>query len=144
MGKTSKAKVALPTPADRPNADVVLYDGACGICTRQVARLPWWDSQGSLAYLSIHDPEIARRWPDLSRERLLEEMCIVDVHGERHWGPYALRYLTRRLRRLWWAAPLFHFPGFMWVGEPLYRFIARNRYRLSRTGCDGDACDVHR
>ena len=95
----------LPTPAERPESDVVIYDGECRICTAQVRKLPWWDCQQKLSYLSLHDPEVARRWPDLSHDRMMQEMVIVDHYGNRHWGPEAIRYLTRRLRRLWWAAP---------------------------------------
>lgn len=134
---------ALPTPDQRPDADVVIYDGACGICTAQVRKLPWWDCQGKLAYLSLHDAEVARRWPDLSHDRLMEEMLIVDRRGRRHWGPAAIRYLTVRLRRLWWAAPLAWLPGSMLLWRPLYRWIARNRYRLSGAACDDGACKLH-
>jgi len=95
----------LPSPDERPNADVVIYDGNCQICTTQVSKLPWWDCQ-QLAYLSLHDLEVSERWPDLSQERLsherlMQEMCIVDTRGNRYWGPEAIRYLTLRLRRLW-------------------------------------------
>jgi predicted DCC family thiol-disulfide oxidoreductase YuxK len=136
---------ALPSPADRPEGDVVIYDGQCGICTSQVRKLPWWDCQKRLSYLSLHDPEVTRRWPDLSHDRMMQEMVIVDRDGRRHWGPYAIRYLTRRLRRLWWAAPFAYFPGSMLLWRPLYRWIARNRYRLSgRRACEGGTCDLHR
>jgi predicted DCC family thiol-disulfide oxidoreductase YuxK len=135
----------LPTPAERPDADVVIFDGNCGICTAQVRKLPWWDSGNRLAYLSLHDAEVGRRWPDLSHDRMMQEMVIVDHDGKRHWGPEAIRYLTRRLRRLWWASPFLHFPGSMLVWRPLYRWIARNRYRLSGTECDeGGTCSLHR
>jgi predicted DCC family thiol-disulfide oxidoreductase YuxK len=134
----------LPTPDDRPAADVVLYDGDCGICTAQVGKLPWWDCQGHLAYLSLHDPQVAQRWPDLSAERLMQEMCIVDARGRRHWGPAAIRYLSLRLRRLWWALPVLYFPGSMLLWRPLYRWIAKNRYRLSGTACDDGTCRLHR
>ena len=135
----------LPTPHERPQADVVIYDGDCRICTAQVSKLPWWDCQGKLAYLSLHDPEVAERWPDLPHERLMQEMCIVDTDGNRHWGPAAIRYLTLRLRRLWLAIPLAFFPGSMLLWGPLYRWVARNRYRLSGTeNCDSEACDLHR
>jgi predicted DCC family thiol-disulfide oxidoreductase YuxK len=141
---TSGSAAPLPTPAERPNADVVIYDGNCGICTAQVRKLPWWDCQRKLSYLSLHDPEVARRWPDLPHDRLMQEMVIVDRHGHRHWGAAAFRYLTRRLRRLWWAAPLLYFPGSMLLWRPLYRWIARNRYRFS-AGCTGEGtCFMHR
>src|SRR5688572_27614197 len=87
---------ALPRPEDRPGSDVVIYDGKCGICTAQVKKLPWWDCQGRLSYLSLHDPEVGRRFPDLAHERMMQEMVIVDTRGNRHWGPEAIRYLTRR------------------------------------------------
>jgi predicted DCC family thiol-disulfide oxidoreductase YuxK len=135
----------LPPPAERPGSDIVIYDGNCRICTAQIRRLPWWDCQKKLSYLSLHDPEVARRWPDLSHDRMMQEMVIVDRTGGRHWGPEAIRYLTLRLRRLWWAAPVLYFPGSMFVWQPLYRWVARNRYRLSGAeACDDGACALHR
>lgn len=142
--RSSNLNTTLPTPEERPNADVVIYDGDCRICTAQVSKLPWWDCQGKLAYLSLHDPQVQARWPDLTHERLMHEMCIVDSRGHRHWGPEAVRYLTGRLRRLWWAAPVLYFPGSMLVWRPLYRWIAKNRYRLSGTHCDEGTCNLHR
>lgn len=138
------AAPSLPTPDERPTADVVLYDGHCPICTAQVRKLPWWDCQRKLSYLSIHDPEVTRRWPGLSRERLMQEMLLIDRRGNEHWGPEAIRYLTRRLRRLWWASPFLHLPGSMIVWRPLYRWIARNRHRLGGTTCDDGNCSLHR
>ena len=63
-----------------PESDIVIYDGHCRICTAQIRRLPWWDCQGKLSYLSLHDPEVARRWPDLSHDRMMQEMVIIDRH----------------------------------------------------------------
>jgi predicted DCC family thiol-disulfide oxidoreductase YuxK len=141
----SACDAALPTPAERPDADVVIYDGHCRICTAQVRKLPWWDYHDKLAYLSLHDPDVARRWPDLSHDRMMQEMVIVGRDGKRHWGAEAIRYLTRRLQRLWWASPFLHFPGSMVVWRPVYRWIARNRYRLSGgAACDEGTCSLHR
>jgi predicted DCC family thiol-disulfide oxidoreductase YuxK len=76
---------------------------------------------------------------------MMQEMVIIDRAGRRHWGPEAVRYLTTRLRRLWWVAPILYFPGSMLVWRPLYRWIARNRYRLSGSeACDDGACALHR
>ena len=135
----------LPTPDERPGSDVVIYDGKCKICTMGIRRLLWWDCQGKLSYLSLHDPEVARRWPDLPFDRMMTEIVIVDRVGIRHWGPEAIRFLSRRLRRLWWAAPVLHFPGSMILWRPLYRWVARNRYRFSGgVGCDeGGTCALH-
>jgi predicted DCC family thiol-disulfide oxidoreductase YuxK len=135
----------LPTPAARPNADVVIYDGRCHICTAQVHRLLWWDCQKKLSYLSLHDPEVQRRWPDLTAEQLMQSMVVVDRRDRYHWGAEGIRYLSRRLRRLWWASPFLHFPGSMLLWRPLYRLVARYRYRLSGgPKCDDGACALHR
>ncbi len=138
--------IQLPTPAERPDADIVLYDGQCNFCRAGVNNLVWWDCCNHLAYLSIHDPEVAQRWPDLPFERLMREMCIVDREEHRHWGADAVRYLSRRLRRLWWLAPLLHIPFTMPLWRWLYGLVARNRYRIAgkRVECDGGTCHLHR
>ena len=134
----------LPSPNERPGADVVVYDGKCRICTAQVRKLVWWDDRRRLSYLSLHDHEVYLRWPDLPCQRLMDEMVVIDYRGRCHWGPEAIRYLSRRLPRLWWAAPLLHLPGSMYVWRPLYRWVARNRYRFGGGQCDDDACSLHR
>ncbi len=53
----------LPTPADFPAADVVIYDGHCKFCRAGVTRLQWLDGKNRLAFLSLHDPEVARVGP---------------------------------------------------------------------------------
>jgi len=135
----------LPTPEDRPGADVVIFDGRCRMCTTQLQKLTWWDCQGRLAYLSLHSPLVAERYPDLTYEMLMDRMFIVDQKGRRQGGAVAIRYLTRRLRRLWWAAPFLHVPGSLALWQFLYNQIARRRYRFGTTdACDDGACEVHR
>jgi predicted DCC family thiol-disulfide oxidoreductase YuxK len=127
--------------ADR---DVVIYDGKCVFCTSQIERLRKWDRGHRLEFLSLHDPEVARRFSHLTHEQLMREMCIVDRHGRVHRGAKAVRYLSRRLPALWWAAPFLHFPGSLSVWSGLYRAIARRRYRLAGAKtCDDDACRIH-
>jgi len=143
---TSTKKVHLPTPAERPKADIVIYDGDCRFCTGQVENLARWDSRGRLAFLSLHDPEVARRFPDLSYERLMEEMVVVDQRGNRHGGAAAFRYLTTRLPRLYWLAPLMHIPFTLPLWQWGYRQVAKRRYKIAgKTGeaCEGEACKVH-
>jgi predicted DCC family thiol-disulfide oxidoreductase YuxK len=135
---------ALPTPGDRPDADIVIFDGNCRICTAQIRKLAWWDCQGKLAYLSLHDPDVARRFPDLTYDMLMAQMYVVDRQGRRYGGAAAIRYLSRRLRRLWWLAPVLHFPGSLPVWQWLYQQVAKRRYRFGTvTECDGDACRLH-
>lgn len=134
----------LPRPEARPQADVVIFDGDCRICTRQINQLARWDRGGRLAYLSLHEPEVGRRYPDLTHEQMMAQMYVVDRLGTRHGGADALRYLSRRLPTLWWLAPLLNLPGSRPLWHWLYRQIADRRYRWGRTSdCTDGACTVH-
>lgn len=134
----------LPTPDERPQAEVVIYDGHCRICTAQIRRLAAWDGGARLAYLSLHSPETAQRYPDLSHEALMQDMYLVDRQGRRHRGAAALRYLSRRLPRLWWLAPLLNLPGTLPLWQWCYRQVAKRRYRFGRIeSCDDGSCRLH-
>ncbi len=132
----------LPSPAERPGADVVIYDGQCGFCRAQVARLARWDHREQLAFLPLQDPGIAELYPDLTEDRLFKEMVLVDSSGHRHGGAAAFRYLSRKLPRLWWLAPIMHVPWTMPLWQSIYQLIARHRYRLwaRDNSCDSGSC----
>lgn len=135
---------SLPSPQDRPEADVLIYDGHCKFCRGQVERISRWDGGGRLAFLSLHDPAVGERYPDLSHERLMQEMVVVDRQDRRHGGAAAFRYLTRRLPRLWPLAPLMHLPFTLPLWQWLYRLVARQRYRWGRIdSCEDGACRIH-
>jgi predicted DCC family thiol-disulfide oxidoreductase YuxK len=139
------ANGGLPAPEENSEADVVIYDGNCRFCQAQVRRLARLDSRRLLTFISLHDPEVARRWPDLTREQLMEQMYLVDQQGRRHAGAAAFRYLSRRLWRLWPLCPVLHVPGSMLLGNRLYRWIAQRRYKIAgQQACDeGGTCHVH-
>ena len=145
MATTTATDPALPSLHDRPEADVVIYDGDCRICTGQVKRLAAWDKQGRLAFISLHDPEVARRYPDLKHADLMQNMYVVDRAGSRHRGAAAIRYLSARLPRLWLLAPVFHFPRSLPLWQLLYRQAAKRRYRWGRIeSCENGSCKLHR
>ena len=74
----------------------------------------------------------------------MQQMVVVDQMGNRHGGAEAVRYLSRRIPRLWWLAPLMHVPGSLPVWRMLYGLVARYRYVLGgRRLCEDDSCQVH-
>ena len=141
---TTTAHSPLSTPKQNIDADVVIYDGNCRFCCRQVKRLARWDKRGRLAFLSLHSPEIEERFPDLSHDELMEQMYLVDRRGKRYAGAAAFRYLTRKLRRLWALAPFLHIPFTLPLWQWVYRRIAKRRYQLGESNsCDSESCNVH-
>ena len=135
----------LPSPEDLPHADVVIFDGHCRFCRSQIARIHRADGTNNrLAFVSLHDPMVKQRWPDLSHDQLMAEMTIIDTAGNRYGGAGAFRYLTRRLPRWWILAPIMHFPGIMILASWAYQQIAKRRYLWGKTEkCDDGNCAIH-
>ena len=134
----------FPHPNDNPDTDVLIYDGHCQFCSKQVRRLANWDRRKTLSFLSLHDPLVAERYPDLTYDQLMEAMVLVDQTGKRYAAAAAFRYLTRKLRRLWILMPLLHIPLSLPFWQWIYRKIARHRYRWNKDqSCDDDQCSIH-
>ena len=125
----------------RPARDTVLYDGDCRFCRGQIAALRQLDLGRHLEFTSLHDPQVARDFPEIPRERLLEEMFLVDRRGRIWHGASAVRYLSRRLVALWPLALPLHVPGTMPLWRWLYGLVARNRYRIAGR-CSEGGCRV--
>lgn len=124
--------------------DIVLYDGHCRFCTRQIETLKRLDGRNRLRFLSLHDPSVATDFPDLSFDQLMAEMWVISIDGVRYGGANALRYLSRRLPILWPVSPLLHFPGSMPIWKWLYRQVAKRRYRIAGRTCEDGTCSLHR
>ena len=138
-------QMSLADPDERPGSDVVIFDGNCRFCQQQVKRLDRFDAGNRLSFLSLHDPRITNLCPDLSHDQLMQQMYVIDRSGKRHGGAAAVRYLSRRLPRLWWLAPLLHIPFSLPLWQWAYQKVAVRRYRLAAHG-DGDctdACEIH-
>ena len=135
----------LPDPAQHPGSDVVIFDGKCVFCQGQVARLHWFDGKHRLTFLSLHDPRAQELCPDLTYDDLMEQMYVVTPAGARFGGAAAVRYLTRRLPKLWLAAPFLHIPFSLPLWQWLYMKVAERRYRISGVAdeCEGGTCQIH-
>jgi predicted DCC family thiol-disulfide oxidoreductase YuxK len=138
----------LPTLDELPDADVVIFDGHCRFCRGQVERLRGFDGGGRLAFVSLHDPFVAEHYPELTHEQMMAEMFVVSRDGQQRGGASAIRYLSRRLPRLWWLAPLLHIPGSLAFWRFLYRQVAQRRYELAgkltgEESCEDGTCEIH-
>jgi predicted DCC family thiol-disulfide oxidoreductase YuxK len=127
------------TTATHPARDTVIFDGHCRFCRGQIAILRRCDLAGRLDFVSLHDPIVARDYPELAPEKLHAQMFVVDCGGHARGGAEAVRYLSRTLPLLWPLAVPLHVPGSMPLWEAIYRFVARNRYRIAGT-CDEGTC----
>jgi predicted DCC family thiol-disulfide oxidoreductase YuxK len=121
-----------PTPGRAKTGGLALiYDGACGRCRNAIA---WLDAntQG-IEPLDLRDPELTRRFPGLSRERMLAQVHAIDENGRIFAGADAIREALARghgwLRHL---TGLWALPGFAMMAQLAYLLAARLRHRDTR------------
>lgn len=125
------------TTRHHPDRDTVLYDGHCRFCQSQIALLRRLDLTGRLDFTSLHDPSVARDFPEIPPDALHREMHVVDPRGTSRGGAQAVRYLSRRLVLLWPLAILLHIPGTLPLWQWLYAFVARRRMLIAGSCADG-------
>ena len=142
MPAPAVATADFPTMQDRPDAFVMIYDGHCKFCRANIRWISAID-QGRIAYVSLHDPIVRERWPELSYEQLMEHLYLVDGE-DKYPGAAAFRFLSRNLVALFPIAPLMHIPGSLRVWQYMYDCVARIRYRFGRIeDCENGTCSVH-
>ena len=110
----------------------VLYDGACGFCSRWV---PFW--QNTLEKRGFRIAPLQADWVaakfNLTEDELASDFRLLLANGEKLAGAEVYRYL---MRRIWWAKPFYLLsilPIFRQLFDAGYRAFADNRYRISRT-----------
>ena len=129
------------TQTEAPRA-AVLYDGQCAFCRKSVGLLKRLDWLGLLRYQDARDAaHLPPSATPLDTDRLLEEMHVLTPDGRGlYHGFAALRWLAWRLPLLWPFAPLMYLPGVPALGQRLYLWVARNRFRL--VPCHGGVCKL--
>jgi predicted DCC family thiol-disulfide oxidoreductase YuxK len=132
----------LPDPDQTPGSTVVIFDGLCGFCQGQVERLRRLDWGHRLSFISLHDPRVQQRYPQLAADDLMRQMYVIGRSGEAYGGADAIRYLSRRLPTLWIAAPILHVPGTRGIQQWVYQQIAQRRYQLSGANCANGHCRI--
>jgi predicted DCC family thiol-disulfide oxidoreductase YuxK len=121
----------------------VFMDGGCAFCQWARARVEPFDTNERLKFLDYNDPAVAALAP-FSREELDREMYVRAPDGSWHAGFAAWVVLLRAMPLLSWLGALLGSGMFRSAGPKLYRWVARNRYRLpgSPPPCRSDACTV--
>ncbi|MCL4209847.1 MAG: DUF393 domain-containing protein [Phycisphaeraceae bacterium] len=132
------------SPPDDSRTLVLIYDGRCAFCERNSARLVRWVRRGSLVRVSSSEPGVLERYPSLTREQCDRAMQLVLPDGRIVSGAQAAAEALKTRRWTGWLASVYYLPGLRWVFDRLYNWVARNRYRFSRsaTVCTTSGCAV--
>ncbi|NDJ60918.1 MAG: DUF393 domain-containing protein [Chloroflexi bacterium] len=129
-------------------ANVVLtaiYDGNCVICNqtkRVVTTLDWRDR---VEFLDLHRwQEVHERFPQVDYDEAMGQIHVVTPRNEMFIGYFGTRRMLRELPLTFPVWALMQLPGMTWLGQRVYNFIARHRYRINKWMgveiCEGDSC----
>jgi len=122
----------------------VFFDGNCAFCNKSIALLRWLDWGKRLTFVNFRDAsQPLLQTPALAQAPLAEEMHVLTPDGSGlYHGFGAFRWLAWRLPLLWPIAPFLYIPGVPWMGQKVYLWIARRRFRL--VPCHGGVCTIQR
>lgn len=132
-GKDRDAPTA-PTIDARPYT--IVYDGACRVCQRLVTVVTAWDTHRRLEILPSQAPGVRARFPWIPDRAYADSVQLIGPGGHTWQGAAALERILDVLPKGRLVAWVFSIPFARPIAERLYRWFARNRYRL---GC-GEHC----
>ena len=111
---------------------LAFYDGMCVICnqTRRIIKSLDWRDQ--IEWLDVQQwVEVGPKLPGVDYETALGQIHVRDG-GTTYGGFFGTRRMLRALPLTYPLWLLLHLPGMSWIGQRVYRFIARHRYTINR------------
>ena len=130
-------------PSEWPAAGgslTILYDATCVLCVGSKKKLESWATAGSMRFVAIQSPDAKALVPGVSEEQLYGAMHVVEegrVTGGADGWFRIMRLAPLTMAWVAWFTPLV-------VARPVYRWIARNRYRWFGRVCEGGTCSLHK
>lgn len=123
--------------ADRSGRPYTLvYDGTCKMCKRLVRRIEQVDRAEQIEAVASQAPGVRDRFPWIRPEAYLESVQLIGPGNETWQGAAAVERTLDILPRGSFITWIFSIPGVRPLAERIYRWVARNRYKL---GC-GEHC----
>ena len=120
---------------------VIVFDGECPFCQRQVARIQRRDRDGQFEYAPRQTPGLTERFPKLAEGDFDTGMRLVMPGGAIYIGADAVYQIARRLPLWRLAAWLYRVPVAHAILRWAYGWVAAHRQALG-SACRDDTCKV--
>lgn len=119
------------TPAGKPAAEVY-FDGACPLCTREIAFYQRLPGGSDIQWTDISKPGAEPLPAGLTREAALARFHVRSSDGELLDGAAAFAHLWSALPRFRLLGRTAQFPPVLWVLNRIYAIFLRLRPRMQR------------
>lgn len=114
----------------------LVYDGMCTICNPLADLVRKWDRHQRIEVVPSQSNGVMARFPWIPPKAFTQAIQLVGPGGVTWQGAAAVEQLLTVLPRGRWIAWIFRIPYVRVLADRIYRWVARNRYRL---GC-GEHC----
>lgn len=118
---------------------VVVYDGDCHFCRKQIQRFKARDSGKTFEYCPRQTEGIEERFPKLAEDDFNTGMRLVHPNGEVSVGADAVYQIAIHLRGYKYLAWLYQVPVAHQIARATYAWIAAHRMKLAGS-CD-ESCE---
>jgi len=121
---------------------IVLYDGDCPLCRKTTSILKRLDWLHQLKFHNCRDTVgIPANSAHLEPARMIAEMHVLTPDRKNALSGFrAVRWIAGRVPVMWPIYPLLFIPGMPKLGQRIYLWIARNRFRL--VPCRDGVCTI--
>ncbi|MFQ5964019.1 MAG: thiol-disulfide oxidoreductase DCC family protein [Candidatus Scalinduaceae bacterium] len=113
---------------------VLIYDTRCSLCCGCMRWIKLREiRKDTFEFIPCQSDEHRRRFPEISEKKCLDALHLVLPDERILVGDKSIPEILSRLRYFRWLAILFKIPIIHLFSYAVYRFIANNRYIISRT-----------
>jgi len=131
--EASPVRGASQDPAEATGCTTVYFDGACPLCSREIAMYRRLEGADGLRWVDITTASTQELGGDLTREQALARFHVRDEQGHLVSGAAGFVAIWGRLPGLGWLAWLATRPPISWLLEPAYRAFLKFRPFLTRS-----------
>jgi predicted DCC family thiol-disulfide oxidoreductase YuxK len=123
--------------------NVVLFDGKCAFCQKQIQRLLRMARKGALEPVDFQTPGALDAYPAVTYDACMEAMHLVTPDGKIYRGFEAAVHAVATRPVIGKLAYIYYLPGLRWLCDRFYAWLAARRYRLAAAQCTNGTCALH-
>lgn len=121
---------------------IALYDGNCVLCNKSKAQSQKLDWLGRVQWISLQEYEKEGRTPAFRAIDLRRELHLIDGEGRIYKGFFAVRKLLLQFPATFLPALSLYLPFAAKAGVPVYKWVARNRFKWMGEMCESGSCSI--